>query len=66
MPVPFVTWELIAHVADVFPDPPRTRDQLALMREDKVVAAGALGFAEPGLTPRDLERALLECLPARR
>jgi NADH dehydrogenase len=66
LPVPFVTWELIARVAGAFPDPPLTRDQVALMREDNVVAPGALGFAELGLTPRDLEQALPECLPHRR
>jgi NADH dehydrogenase len=65
LPVPFVTWELIARVAGAFPDPPLTRDQVALMREDNVVAPGALGFAELGLTPRDLEQALPGCLPPR-
>jgi NADH dehydrogenase len=66
LPVPFVTWDLIARVAGAFPDPPLTRDQVALMREDNVVAPGALGFAELGLSPRDLEQALPQCLPRRR
>ena len=63
LPVPFVTWELIARIAGAFPDPPLTRDQVVLMREDNVVAPGTLGFAELGLSPRDLEQALPECLP---
>jgi len=66
LPVPFVTWELIARVAGLVPDPPLTRDQVALLRGDNVVAPGAAGFAELGLTPRDLEQALPECLPPRR
>lgn len=63
LPVPFVTWELIARIAGAFPDPPLTRDQVALMREDNVVAPGAPGFTALGLNPRDLEQALPECLP---
>jgi uncharacterized protein YbjT (DUF2867 family) len=66
LPVPFLTWELIARVLAPFPDPPLTRDQVALMRADNLVTPGAPGFAELGLSPRDLEEALPECLAPRR
>jgi NADH dehydrogenase len=64
LPVPFVTWELIARVAGALSDPPLTRDQVTLMRENNRVAPGAPGFAALGLSPRDLEQALPEELLA--
>ncbi|HEY2706947.1 MAG TPA: complex I NDUFA9 subunit family protein [Caulobacteraceae bacterium] len=39
----------------MLPPPPVTSDQVALMKTDNVVAAGALGLADLGVTPASLE-----------
>ena len=44
-----------AALAERVPGKPLTRDQLRLLRHDNVVAAGARGFAELGLTPASIE-----------
>ena len=58
MPMPFVLWEIQAALASLLPRPPLTRDQVTLMRHDNVVADGAPGLADLGITPTALEAVL--------
>jgi NADH dehydrogenase len=55
LPLPFAAWDLLARLAAILPQPPLTRDQVALMRRDNVVAANAAGFDGLGICPRPLE-----------
>ena len=55
LPVPFLIWETLAAVATLLPNPPLTRDQVTLMRDDNVVSAGTNTFQDLGITPRSLE-----------
>lgn len=64
VPVPFSVWHLLAAIAAVLPNPPLTRDQILLMREDNVASPDAPGFAELGIAPCDLVDALSACLPS--
>ena len=62
LPIPFVIWELLAALASVLPNPPMTRDQIELMRNDNIVDPDAAGFAELGIEPCRLEDLLSMCL----
>ena len=55
LPVPFLIWETLAATAKLLPNPPLTRDQVILMRDDNIVSAGSNSFQELGITPRSLE-----------
>jgi uncharacterized protein YbjT (DUF2867 family) len=54
LPVPFGVWHLAAGLLSPLPAAPVTRDQLALLAHDNVVAAGARGLADLGIEPRSL------------
>ena len=63
LPVPFAFWDILASgLAIMLPSPPITGDQVALMRHDNVVHAGAAGFNELGITPSSLRALLPSCL----
>lgn len=62
IPVSFSLWKPLVAALHYLPTPPLTRDQLILMQDDNVVAAGALGFAALGIEPRSLEEVLADCL----
>ena len=47
---------LQARLMELIPGKPLTRDQLLLLRRDNVVAAGAAGLAELGITPLAVEQ----------
>jgi NADH dehydrogenase len=49
--LPFGLASFFARFAELLPDPPLTRDQVAMLRQDNVVAPGAPGFAELGIVP---------------
>ena len=51
LPVPLVAWEAAARLLAVLPEPPLTRDQIALVRRDNVVATGMPGLTDLGVTP---------------
>lgn len=53
--LPWSMANLIAGLAERLPAPPLTRDQVAMLRRDNVVRAGAPGLAELGVTPTALE-----------
>lgn len=54
-PVPFRVARIKALFLELLPTPPLTRDQLALLSEDNVVADDTLGFSHLGMTPRSVE-----------
>lgn len=66
LPVPFALWDLQACVLGALPNPPLTRDQVALMQDDNVVTPQALTLADLGITPTPLETVLPEILGQRR
>ncbi len=58
LPVPYLAWDAIATLAGWLPNPPISRDQVTLMREDNVVAAGMPGLADLGIVPTAPETVL--------
>lgn len=58
MPVPFVCWEALAGVLSILPTPPLTHDQIALVRQDNVVAKQALSLADLNVRPTKIEEIL--------
>jgi len=55
VPLPFELAEIQAALLELLPIPPLTRDQVALLRRDNVVGAGAAGLAELGIAPTAAE-----------
>ena len=55
LPVPFWAASLEALFLELLPVPPLTRDQVAMLKRDNVVAAGASGLADLGITPTAVE-----------
>src|SRR5262249_18460438 len=60
IPVPFAAWHAVAWMAEVLPNPPLTRNQVELMRQDNVPTAGAPGFGDLGISPTPVEQILQE------
>jgi uncharacterized protein YbjT (DUF2867 family) len=58
VPMPFALWRALAYVAEMLPEPPITRNQVALMRKDNVASPYAPGFAELQISPTSLEEIL--------
>jgi NADH dehydrogenase len=54
VPLPFAAAKIIATFAQYMPKPLLTPDQLILLRSDNLVAAGAKGFADLGLSPEPI------------
>ncbi len=58
-PIPFGIADLMGRAGDIMASlglpPPITRDQVAMLRTDNVVAPGALGLADLGIAPQALE-----------
>ena len=63
LPVPFPIWRALAGIASLLPSPPLTRDQVALMQADNVVASGVRNFSDLHITPRGFRELLPDCLP---
>lgn len=55
VPLPFPLASFQAMFLEKLPVPPLTRDQVTLLRRDNVVAAGALGLSDLGITPTSVE-----------
>ena len=55
MPLPFLVWDVLARVGSVFPAPPLTLAQVALMKRDNVVDPTCLTFKDLGFLPRSIE-----------
>jgi uncharacterized protein YbjT (DUF2867 family) len=62
VPVPFWAAELLGGLLQVFPDAPLTRDQVRLLRTDKVVSGFELTLADIGVEARALETIVPEYL----
>jgi NADH dehydrogenase len=57
-PMPFAAWRALASIAELLPKPPVTRNQVELMEMDSTASPQAPGFAELGISPQSIERAL--------
>ena len=55
LPVPFLIWRTLAVGGALLPNPPLTRDQIILMRDDNVVGTDHGTFSELGINPQALE-----------
>jgi uncharacterized protein YbjT (DUF2867 family) len=55
MRMPFAFWQALAGVAQVLPQPPLTRNQVALMQIDTTASESLPGFRALGISPRSLE-----------
>jgi NADH dehydrogenase len=56
--VPFAIASLQARLLSLLPSPPLTPDQVEMLKSDNIVANGALGLAELGITPEAVEAIL--------
>jgi NADH dehydrogenase len=55
LPMPEGLLRLQARLGEMLPTPPLTRDQLILLGRDNVVAEGAPGLADLGISPKAVE-----------
>ena len=62
IPVPFLVWDTLAGVMALHPNPPLTRDQVQLLRQDNVVGEQALTLQDLGVLPVPVEEVLLDCI----
>ena len=62
IPVPFLVWDILAGVMALHPNPPLTRDQVKLLRQDNVVGEQALTLQDLGILPVRVEEVLLDCI----
>jgi uncharacterized protein YbjT (DUF2867 family) len=51
LPVPYLAWDVLASLAARLPNPPISRDQVTLMRQDNVADPRMPGFADLGIAP---------------
>ena len=58
VPVPFVLLAFGATFAGLLPNPPITRDQLKLLKQDNVVAKRASGLVDLGIVATSVESVL--------
>jgi len=55
LPIPFAPAEMQAGLLELLPDPPLTRDQVRLLKTDKVVSGKEPTLGDLGVQPRRLE-----------
>ena len=60
LPLPFFAWDSMAALVSLLPVPPLTRDQVALMKRDNVVAKNARFLQDLGVEATALEKILPE------
>ena len=58
VPVLFGLWRMLALIAEIFPQPAITRNQVELMQIDSVASPGAPGFADLRISPTSLQDVL--------
>jgi len=58
LPIPFALAEVQAGLLELLPNPPLTRDQVRLLKKDKVVSGTEPTLGELGVQPRPLEEFL--------
>ncbi len=56
IPLPFLFWETAAALLGVMPNPPLTRDQVALLKQDSTVNPSRPGLKDLGIEPTSLEK----------
>ncbi|HEY2530615.1 MAG TPA: complex I NDUFA9 subunit family protein [Xanthobacteraceae bacterium] len=64
IPLPFAAWHALAWIAERFPNPPITRNQVELMQIDSTSSPDTPGLTEVGISPRSLEQFLRDMLGA--
>ena len=57
-PVPFFLWDTLAALMALLPNPPLTRDQVKLMKQDNVVEGKELTLQDLGIRPVPVEEIL--------
>jgi hypothetical protein len=60
LPISFVLAELQAGLLELLPNPPLTRDQVRLLKTDKMVSGAELTLGDLGVNARPLEEFLAE------
>jgi NADH dehydrogenase len=60
IPIPFALAEIQAGLLELLPNPPLTRDQVRLLKTDKVVSGIEPTLGDLGVQPRPLEEFLAE------
>jgi NADH dehydrogenase len=58
LPIPFAVAEMQAGLLELLPNPPLTRDQVRLLKTDKVVSGMELTLGDLGVQPRPLDEFL--------
>jgi NADH dehydrogenase len=58
IPIPFAVAEMLAALLELLPNPPLTRDQVRLLKTDKVVSGMEPTLSDLGVQPRPLEEFL--------
>ena len=58
IPIPFTLAEMQARLLELLPNPPLTRDQVRLLKTDKVVSGAEPTLGDLGVQPRPLEEFL--------
>ena len=58
VPFPFPLWEALAALMAVLPNPPLTRDQVKLMKDDNVLDGDALSLEDLDIVPTSVEEIL--------
>jgi uncharacterized protein YbjT (DUF2867 family) len=58
IPIPFALAEMQAALLELLPNPPLTRDQVRLLKTDKVVSGAEPTLGDLGVQPRPLEEFL--------
>ncbi|MGH8592801.1 MAG: complex I NDUFA9 subunit family protein [Gammaproteobacteria bacterium] len=56
IPLPFLFWEAAAALLGVMPNPPLTRDQVALLKQDNTVNPSRPDLKDLGIEPTSLEK----------
>ena len=65
IPVPFAAWHALAWMAEMFPSPPITRNQVELMQIDSTSSPDMPGIGELGISPHSIEEILQDILRSR-
>ncbi len=55
VPLPFAVADIQGRFLELLPEPPLTRDQVKLLKQDNVVSLDALSFADLGIDPHSAE-----------
>ena len=65
IPVPFAAWHALARIAEMFPSPPITRNQVELMQIDSMSSPDMPGMGELGISPHSIEEIVQDILRSR-